>query len=74
MLRSLIEEAVAEQNEKLEQNLEEMIREQLEDFYIQVQQEESKREAAAASQNHFAYGRKKRSLRSRLKDVIHAAL
>ncbi len=51
MMRSLIAEAVAEQNEKLERDLTELIRDEFEDLYIQLRQETARREAAAANMN-----------------------
>ncbi len=48
MLRSLINEAVAGQNEKLEAEIADLIREELEELYIQLRQDAGEREAAAA--------------------------
>ncbi|MCD8346607.1 MAG: helix-turn-helix domain-containing protein [Lachnospiraceae bacterium] len=50
MLRSLIGEVVAEQNEKLEHMLSERLHEEMEDLYIQLQQEETRREAATTEE------------------------
>jgi len=50
MLRCLIGEVVAEQNERLERTLSERIHEEMEDLYIQLQQEEARREAASAGE------------------------
>ncbi|MCD8337870.1 MAG: helix-turn-helix domain-containing protein [Lachnospiraceae bacterium] len=63
MLRSLIGEVVAEQNERLERTLSERIHEEMEDLYIQLQQEEARREAAAAENRTFCTAQKEGILR-----------
>ncbi|MCD7745101.1 MAG: helix-turn-helix domain-containing protein [Lachnospiraceae bacterium] len=68
MIRSLICEAVAEQNEKLEQDLTELIRDEFDDLYIQLL-ETAKREAAAAQMNAASTHVKKGVLR-RLMNVM----
>ncbi|MCD8015613.1 MAG: helix-turn-helix domain-containing protein [Lachnospiraceae bacterium] len=69
MMRSLICEAVAEQNEKLERDLTELIRDEFEDLYIQLRQETARREAAAANMS-AASAPAKRGIFQKLVDVI----
>ncbi|MCD7735924.1 MAG: helix-turn-helix domain-containing protein [Lachnospiraceae bacterium] len=75
MLRNLISETVAEQNEKLERDFARMIRDELEDFYIQVQQETARREAAAsAAKRNVAAKNARAGLLKRLRNAINEAI
>ncbi|MCC8101651.1 MAG: MerR family transcriptional regulator [Clostridiales bacterium] len=55
MLRSLIGEVVAEQNKRLERTISERIHEEVEDLYIQLQQEEARQEAAAVAEQNACH-------------------
>jgi len=71
MLRSLISETVAEQNENLKQALSDLIRDEMDDLYIQLQKDESWREAAAARMGGRGYdGPGKRGLLERIRKMI----
>lgn len=65
ILRRLMEEVVAEQNEKLKQEFSGLIREEIEELYLQLEQE-IRREAAASCEA----GKKEKGLWQRLKRML----
>lgn len=58
MLRALIGEVVAEENERLEQSLAEKFHEEMEELYLQLRRKETQREAAAALERMECASRK----------------
>ncbi|MCD8397463.1 MAG: helix-turn-helix domain-containing protein [Lachnospiraceae bacterium] len=71
MLRCLIGEVVAEQNERLERTLSERIHEEMEDLYIQLQQEEARREAASAGERR-GYRVPKEGILRRIRRILNS--
>ncbi|MCC8105951.1 MAG: helix-turn-helix domain-containing protein [Clostridiales bacterium] len=69
MLRNLISETIAGQNEKLEAELADLIRDEIEELYIQLRQDAGEREAAAA-QADLRMTPKRGNLLQRLKQML----
>ncbi|MCD7957696.1 MAG: helix-turn-helix domain-containing protein [Lachnospiraceae bacterium] len=78
MLRDLVSEAVGEQNEKLKQEIADIFRDEMENLYIQLQQEEGRWEAAASRMSRTgrtaSEGRARIGLLERIRRRINAFL
>lgn len=81
MLRDLVSEAVGEQNEKLKQEIADILRDEIENLYIQLQQEDGLREAASArtgrtaSDGRTAFtGHVRIGLLERIRRMFHVSL